>query len=101
MRRIVEARRQGGAVEGDPGVLAASGMIAGEGLAGVAIAMAVAARTKWPESGYSSLLNSVHFAQDDFTWLSGPPATLLGIAIVVAVSALLYRSAMSAPKKED
>ena len=101
VRRLVDARRQGShqgeRVEGDPGVLAASGMIAGEGLAGVAIAMAVAARTKWPESGYSRLLDSVHFAQDDFTWLSGPAAAALGVAIVLAVSALLYRSAMSAP----
>ena len=38
VRRVVDARRKGPAPESDPGVLAASGMIAGEGLAGVAVA---------------------------------------------------------------
>ncbi|HEY4573088.1 MAG TPA: oligopeptide transporter, OPT family, partial [Thermoanaerobaculia bacterium] len=42
VRRLVESRRKEGSQEGDPGVLAASGMIAGEGLVGVAIALLVA-----------------------------------------------------------
>src|SRR6185295_2144894 len=75
VRQIVEKRRAGAAApDSDPGVLAASGMFAGEGLAGVAIAFLVAARTKWPESGWSRWLDSVHFAGKDFTYLSGVPA---------------------------
>ena len=45
-------------------------MIAGEGLAGVAIAFLVAARTRWPESGWSRWLDSVHFAGKEFELLS-------------------------------
>src|SRR5205809_6912871 len=48
VRRIAESRRKEKTAEGDPGVLAASGMIAGEGLAGVAIAFLIAGTTKWP-----------------------------------------------------
>jgi putative OPT family oligopeptide transporter len=96
VRRIVEARRHEGPREGDPGVLAASGMIAGEGLAGVAIAFLVAARTRWPEAGWSGLLKSVHFAESDFAWIAGAPGVILGLAVVAAVSALLYRAGASA-----
>jgi putative OPT family oligopeptide transporter len=92
VRRIVETRR--GAAEGqtDAGVLAASGMIAGEGLAGVAIAAVVAARTFWPEAGWSLWLGGIHFAERGFTWIGGAPAALAGVALVGAVSALLYRA---------
>src|SRR6185436_7957991 len=96
VRRIVEARRGEGPVEGDPGILAASGMIAGEGLAGVAIAFLVAAQTRWPESGWSQQLASWHFAARDFAWLTGPAAAVLGIAFVLGIAALLYRSGRSA-----
>ena len=96
VRRIVEARRREGPQEGDPGVLAASGMIAGEGLAGVAIAMLVAAQTRWPGSGWSRLLESGHFADSEFAWIAGAPGVILGIAVVAAVSALLYRAGQSA-----
>jgi putative OPT family oligopeptide transporter len=92
VRRMVEARRKEGPVEGDPGVLAASGMIAGEGLAGVAIAFVVAAR----ETGWLHLPASLHFAEKDFTWISGAAGAVVGIALVVAVSAMLYRAGRSA-----
>jgi len=101
VRRMVDARRKARAEakgqeiqekEGNPGVLAASGMIAGEGLAGVAIAFLVAARTKWSTSGWSQWLASAHFAQKGFTWISGVPAAVLGIALVVGISWLLYRA---------
>ena len=95
VRRIVEARRHEGPQEGDPGVLAASGMIAGEGLAGVAIAVLVATRTR-PQSGWSQWLASVHFAERDFAWIAGAPGIVLGIALVAAISALLYRAGKSA-----
>jgi putative OPT family oligopeptide transporter len=92
VRRIVDARRGEGAREGNPGVLAASGMIAGEGLAGVLIAGLVAARTKWPSSGYSAALKSFHFAEKGFAWITGPAAKVVGLALVVAVAALMYRA---------
>jgi putative OPT family oligopeptide transporter len=97
VRRGVEARRGTGPVEGDPGVLAASGMIAGEGLAGVAIAFLVAARTRWPESGWSQWLGSWHFAEKGYAWLTGTASTLLGIAFVLGIAVLLYRAGRSAP----
>src|SRR6185503_10103447 len=55
VRQGVEARR-GAPGESDAGVLAASGLIAGEGLMGVAIALAVAARKTWPEAALSTRL---------------------------------------------
>ncbi len=81
VRRLVESRRQEKSQEGDPGVLAASGMIAGEGLAGVAIALLVAAGKRFPK---------------DFTWLTGAPAIVLGLLIVLGVCALLYRAGRGA-----
>jgi len=74
--RIVAARRKSKAAESDPGVLAASGMIAGEGLAGVAIAIMVAA-------GFTRRKEAV---------IAGPVAVAIGIAIVLAICALLYRA---------
>jgi putative OPT family oligopeptide transporter len=82
VRRIVEARRKGKALDSDPGVLGASGMIAGEGLAGVLIAVGVATGT-------------LNIRGEDV--LTGPAAIILGIAIVVAVCALLFRAGRSAP----
>jgi putative OPT family oligopeptide transporter len=91
VRRMVESRQKAKAAEGDPGVLAASGMIAGEGLAGVAIAFLIAGTTRWP--GLKSALAKVHFAEKGFTYITGVPAIILGIATVVAVCALLFRAA--------
>lgn len=92
VRRIVDARRGGKPAENDPGVLGASGMIAGEGLAGVTIAMLVAASRTWPDAGISRALASIHFAARDYTRLEGPVAIVVGIAIVLAVCAILYRA---------
>jgi putative OPT family oligopeptide transporter len=75
VRRIVDSRRGEKAAEGDPGVLAASGMIAGEGLAGVLIAFLIAGLKMSTKGGPK---------------ISGAPAVILGIAIVLAVCALLY-----------
>jgi putative OPT family oligopeptide transporter len=90
VRRIVEARRPGKTAEGDAGVLAASGMIAGEGLAGVAIAFLVAAKTRW--EGLAGVLDGWHFAAKGFTHLTGPLAAGLGVALVLTVAFLLYRA---------
>jgi putative OPT family oligopeptide transporter len=101
IRRLVESRRKGKAIEGDPGVLTASGMIAGEGLAGVLIAAFVATSGKWPDSGFSHALSSIHFAAKKFHHLEGIVATIIGIAIVAAVCMLLYRAGKSAPVEEE
>ncbi len=95
VRRMVEARRKGKATESDSGVLASSGMIAGEGLVGVLIAFLVAGSGKWPEAAFSRALASIRFAARDFTWITGLAAIVGGIAIVLAVCWLLYRAGRS------
>jgi putative OPT family oligopeptide transporter len=71
-------RAKGG--ESDPGVLAASGLVAGEGLAGVGVAGLVAAglaaKTMAPR-------------------IVGGPGELVGLAVAVAICAFLYRAARS------
>jgi putative OPT family oligopeptide transporter len=99
VRRIVEARRKGKPTESDPAILAASGMIAGEGLAGVLIAFLIAGSTKW--TGLRDTLGSVHFAAKDFTHLHGAPGVILGIAIVLGVCALLYRAGRGVTKRVE
>jgi putative OPT family oligopeptide transporter len=94
VRRMVDARRRGTAAENDGGVLAASGMIAGEGLAGVVIAFLVAGSGKF--TGLGAALARVHFAARDFTWLKGAPAIVLGVAIVLAVCGTLWRASVTA-----
>jgi hypothetical protein len=96
VKRIVEARRAGAAPESDPGVLGASGMIAGEGLAGVAVAFLVAARTYWPDSGWSHALGAVHFAEKNFAYLPLAAATVVGVAVLLGICAFLYRAGRSA-----
>jgi len=95
VRRLVESRRKAKALDSDPGVLAASGMIAGEGLAGVLIAFLVAASSRY--AGLREKLATVHFAARDFTWLHGAVATATGIAVVIAVCWLLDRAGRSTP----
>jgi putative OPT family oligopeptide transporter len=92
VRRLVEARRTGQAAEGDAGVLASSGMIAGEGLAGVLIAFVVAARTRWPDSAWSGWLTRRHFAEDGFAHLGGLPGLLAGLAILGGLCFMLHRA---------
>jgi putative OPT family oligopeptide transporter len=94
VRRIVDARRKAKSGENDPGVLGASGMIAGEGLAGVLIAVLVAS-SSGAGSALARALASIRFAAKDFTWLGGVPAVVGGIAIVLFVCALLYKAGMS------
>jgi putative OPT family oligopeptide transporter len=92
VRHGVEARRRGPAPESDAGVLASSGMIAGEGLAGVAIAFVLAAAKKWETAGWSAALKDAHFADRSFSYLIGLPAGVLGALLVVALCALLWRA---------
>lgn len=63
---------------GDAGVLAASGMIAGEGLAGVALAFLAGAGIRPPK---------------DFTYVAGPLAVVLGLVTVIGVCWVLFRAA--------
>jgi putative OPT family oligopeptide transporter len=91
IRRIAEAKREAKPGESDPGVLAASGMIAGEGLAGVVIAFLIAAATKFV--GVKAALASVHFAAKDFTYLKGGIAAIAGIVLVAGLGLFLWRAA--------
>jgi putative OPT family oligopeptide transporter len=85
-RRIVEARSKGKGAESDPGVLGASGMIAGEGLTGVLIALGA----------------GLGYKPGDTALLGGPLAIGLGIAIVLGVCFLLYKAGRSAgPEGSD
>jgi putative OPT family oligopeptide transporter len=97
VRRVTDARRGNNAGESDPGILAASGLIAGEGLAGVAIAFVVAARSRWPESGWSAWLGEWHFSERGFSHLTGVPAAVLGSVTVLAVCAMLSRAGARRP----
>ncbi len=99
LRRVVEARRPPAAktetleqAKSDPGILAASGLIAGEGLAGVAVAFTIVAQDR----GALAFPPSWHFAARDFTWLTGPPAAVVGVLLVAAVSVFLLRAARAA-----
>jgi putative OPT family oligopeptide transporter len=94
VRRMVDAKRAGNPTDSDPGVLAASGMIAGEGLVGVLIAFLIGSSGKFPALG--SALTRMHFAAKDFTHLTGMPAIVVGIVIVLVICALLYRAGRSA-----
>ena len=80
VRRIVEARNKGKAAESDPGILGASGMIAGEGLAGVVIA---------------ALVTTIGLDIKRDPHIVGALGIALGIAIVLAVCALLYKAGRS------
>ena len=92
VRRIVESRRgEAKPGESDAGVLAASGMIAGEGLAGVAIAFLIAGGTRSP--GLKAALEQMHFAAKGFTWISGAAAAIVGVVLVLAICLVLIRAA--------
>jgi len=78
IRRMVDAKREEKKNESDKGVLAASGMIAGEGLAGVAIAF---------------LVGAMHWNMKKETLLAGPTAAIAGVVLVIAISTMLYRAA--------
>ena len=82
VRRIVESRRRGAAVESDPGVLGASGMIAGEGLAGVLLAFLIA---------------GLKMSTKEAPKITGVLAVALGIGIVLGICWLLYAAGRDVP----
>ena len=92
VRRLADRGRGDEKNETDAGVLAASGMIAGEGLVGVLIALAAFIKNESPDAAVSRALTAVHFAERRFAHLTGWPATLLGLALLVALCAWLYRA---------
>ncbi len=80
IRRLVDSARKGGGAtlgetESNPGVLAASGLVAGEGLAGVLVAGLVAGGV---------------LAKKKDVLISGAAGNLTGLAVVLAVCAFLY-----------
>lgn len=97
IRALVERKRKGKAIEGDPGILAASGLIAGEGLAGVAIALMVAIQTRG--GGFGAWLGSWHFAEKGFVRLEGSLALSLGLILIGAISLFIYRAGAAAEER--
>ena len=94
VRHFVDKKRDKKSTDSDPGVLAASGMIAGEGLVGVAIAGVIGLSSYMP--GFAKSLLNIHFAAKDFTWITGVPAIVVGVLIAIAISATLFRAGRSA-----
>ena len=82
VERLAPARGRG---EGDPGILAASGLVAGEGLAGILVAALVAANVA-PKAMAPVL--------------RGLPGELAGVAVVLAVCYFLYRGAKSVARAQ-
>jgi putative OPT family oligopeptide transporter len=80
LRRFVEARRKGAVVQGDPGVLCASGLIAGEGIAGIAVAAQAWIQGKKPQAP---------------PLVGGVPGELLAALLVVGVLLLVRQAARS------
>ncbi len=101
IRRVVEARRSGPAPESDPGVLASSGMIAGEGLAGVVIAFVLGYKAYYQDRPLSLFLERIRFADESFSRIAGPAAVVVGLALVVALSLFLYRAGRDAPRADS
>jgi putative OPT family oligopeptide transporter len=95
VRRAVEGGGAGKKTDSDPGVLAASGMIAGEGLAGVALALLVGVKTRWPDGSLGAALVRGHVAESGFQHLGGALASGLGLLLLAAVAAMLFRAGRS------
>jgi putative OPT family oligopeptide transporter len=96
MRARVDKKRGDKKLESDPGVLAASGIIAGEGLVGVAIAFLALAKDRWPDSGLAAFLTSIHFRESGFHWLHGGVGVAAGLLVIAGISWFLIRAAQDA-----
>jgi putative OPT family oligopeptide transporter len=96
VRRIVDARREGAAAESDPGVLASSGMIAGEGLAGVMIAFLLGYQNLYPGQAFSAFLKGIRFGDESVARIAGPAGIALGLALVTGLCLFLYRAGRAA-----
>ncbi len=80
VRGLVERRRGGKRLESDPGVLAASGVVAGEGLAGVLIA---------------GLVGAGVLAKEGKHLAAGSAGVLLALATTLLLCAFFYRAGRS------
>jgi putative OPT family oligopeptide transporter len=96
VRRLVDYRRKGAAPESDPGVLASSGMIAGEGLAGVLIAFVLGYKAYYQDRPLSLFLERIRFADESFSRIAGSVGVVAGIALVVGLCLFLYRAGEAA-----
>jgi putative OPT family oligopeptide transporter len=96
VRRWIESWRPGPEPESEPGVLGASGLIAGEGLAGVLIAGLVAMAKQWPDDPWSQALTAVNFGKKNFAHIGGLPGAVMGALVVAAIGYWLYRAGRSA-----
>lgn len=96
VRAFVDRRREGKKLENDPGVLAASGLIAGEGLVGVAIALLKSAQKEFPESGLAGALAAVRFNESGFFRLPGGVGVAVGLLVIAGISWFLIRAAEDA-----
>jgi putative OPT family oligopeptide transporter len=96
VRAWVDRRRQGDATEGDPAILAASGLIAGEGLAGVAIALLRGSREWTKGSGWAQQLESWRIGDSSFAHIE-TGGWVVGVLLVAAACFLLVRAGRSAP----
>jgi putative OPT family oligopeptide transporter len=96
VRALVERSRIGKSpsLEGDPGVLAASGMVAGEGLMGVIIAGAVALQAV-PKSIATPRVASWTEALGLSPSGAAVAAELTGLALILLACLFLYRSGAS------
>jgi putative OPT family oligopeptide transporter len=96
VRRMVDARRRGPAPESDPGVLASSGLIAGEGLAGVVIAFVLGYKAYYGDHPISAFLERIRFADESFARIAGTAGVVAGVALVAALCVFLYRAGRAA-----
>jgi hypothetical protein len=76
VRALCERRRKGFTSESDPGVLAASGLVAGEGLAGVVVA---------------GLVASGAFPKQGELWIGGHAGEWAVVVAIVALCGFLYQ----------
>lgn len=100
LRRLVVWRKGDDASDRDSGILAASGLIAGEGLAGVLIALLVAIKKTQPEWWMAKTLDHLRFAEKDFSRLLGATAVAGGLVVVLAVAVFLFRAGMEKEETE-
>jgi putative OPT family oligopeptide transporter len=101
VRRVVEAHRKGPAPESDPGVLASSGMIAGEGLAGVLIAFLLGYQAYREDHPLSRFLARIGFADESMVRVAGPAGVALGVMLVAGLCVFLYRAGRAAETGAD
>jgi hypothetical protein len=77
-------------------VLASSGLIAGEGLAGVVIAFVLGYKAYYGDHPISAFLERIRFADESFARIAGPAGVVAGVALMAALCVFLYRAGRAA-----